>query len=136
MTDHAATASRSSTAMVLDELQLHGYRPFAGELDPRPLPEADSLQGALTDIFDALVASLSDTRLEPDLEDLLWSTTNVFHRMAAKLPRRGLLIVLSDLFGDVDRLLTALAHLRHGGHEEFHNADLVGLVYHPVEPAA
>ncbi|NNJ27824.1 hypothetical protein LzC2_39330 [Planctomycetes bacterium LzC2] len=42
---------------------------------------------------------------------------DVFHRLAAKLPRRGLLIVLSDLFGDVDRLLTSLAHLRHGGHE-------------------
>ena len=41
----------------------------------------------------------------------------VFHRMAAKLPRRGLLVIFSDLFGDVDRLLSALAHFRHGGHE-------------------
>ncbi len=87
MTDHADTSSRSSTAMVLDELQLHGYRPFAGEPDPRPLPEADSIRGALTDIFDALIVSLSDTRLEPDLEDLLWSTTNVFHRMATRVDR-------------------------------------------------
>ncbi len=87
MTDHADTANRSSTAMVLDELQLHGYRPFSGEPDPRPLPEVDTLEGALTDIFDALVASLSDTRLEPDLEDLLWSTTNVFHRMATCIDR-------------------------------------------------
>ena len=73
--------------MVLDELQLYGYRPFAGEPDPRPLPEADALQGALADIFDALVATLADTRLEPDLEDLLWSTTNIFHRMAARVDR-------------------------------------------------
>jgi len=87
MTDHAETHARSSTAMVLDELQLYGYRPFAGEPDPRPLPEADALQGALADIFDALAATLADTRLEPDLEDLLWSTTNVFHRMAARVDR-------------------------------------------------
>ncbi len=87
MTDHADTHARSSTAMVLDELQLYGYRPFAGEPDPRPLPEADALQGALADIFDAIVATLADTRLEPDLEDLLWSTTNVFHRMAARVDR-------------------------------------------------
>ncbi|MEM8992201.1 MAG: DUF2493 domain-containing protein [Pseudomonadota bacterium] len=84
MTD---TVTRSSTAIVLDELQLHGYRPFVGEPDPRPLPEVDSLRGALTDIFDALVVSLSNTRLEPDLEDLLWSTTNVFHRMATRIDR-------------------------------------------------
>jgi hypothetical protein len=87
MTDHAETHARSSTAMVLDELQLYGYRPFAGEPDPRPLPDADALQGALADIFDALTATLADTRLEPDLEDLLWSTTNVFHRMAARVDR-------------------------------------------------
>jgi len=87
MTDHADTHARSSTAMVLDELQLYGYRPFAGEPDPRPLPEADALRGALADIFDAMIASLSDTRLEPDLENLLWSTTNVFHRMAARVDR-------------------------------------------------
>ena len=38
------------------------------------------IAGAVADIFDALVATLSDTRLEPDLEDLLWSTVNLFHR--------------------------------------------------------
>ncbi|WP_372097790.1 DUF2493 domain-containing protein [Tistrella mobilis] len=87
MTDHAESHTRSSTAMVLDELQLYGYRPFAGEPDPRPLPDADVLQGALADIFDALSATLADTRLEPDLEDLLWSMTNVFHRMASRVDR-------------------------------------------------
>jgi len=87
MTDHAETHGRSSTAMVLDELQLYGYRPFADEPDPRPLPGADALQGALADIFDALTATLSETRLEPDLEDLLWSMTNVFHRMASRVDR-------------------------------------------------
>ena len=65
---------------VLNELQLHGYRPFQDEPDPRPMPEARTIAGAVADIFDALVATLSDTRLEPDLEDLLWSTVNLFHR--------------------------------------------------------
>lgn len=79
--------TRSATALVLDELQLFGHRPFSDEPDPRPLPEASVVHGALTDIFDALVVALSDTRLEPDLDDLLWSTTNVFHRMAARIDR-------------------------------------------------
>lgn len=77
----------SATAAVLEELQLCGYRPFADEPDPRPLPEADALQGAIADIFDALAATLEDTRLEPDLEDLLWSVTNLFHRTAARVDR-------------------------------------------------
>ena len=77
----------SATAAVLEELQLYGYRPFADEPDPRPLPEADALQGAIADIFDALAATQEDTRLEPDLEDLLWSVTNLFHRTAARVDR-------------------------------------------------
>jgi hypothetical protein len=53
------------------------------EADPRPLPEPDRLHGALADMFDALVATLSDTRLEPDLHALLWSVVNVFHRRSS-----------------------------------------------------
>ncbi len=77
----------SPTEHVLAELQLYGHRPFQDELDPRPLPEADTVAGAVADIFDALVATLSDTRLEPDLEDLLWSAVNLFHRAADRIER-------------------------------------------------
>ena len=42
---------------------------------------------AVADIFDALVATLGDTRLEPDLENLLWSTVNLFHRAADRVQR-------------------------------------------------
>jgi len=77
----------SATSVALEELQLYGYRPFADEPDPRPLPETGTLQGAMADIFDAVAATLGDTRLEPDLEDLLWSVTNLFHRTAARVDR-------------------------------------------------
>ncbi len=79
--------SSSPTGSLLDELQLHGYRPFQDEPDPRPLLEARTVAGAVADIFDAFVATLGDTRLEPDLEDLLWSTVNLFHRAAARIER-------------------------------------------------
>ena len=79
--------TRSSTAVVLEELQLYGWRPFTDEPDPRPLPEPDAIRTAVADIFDALVSTLSDTRLEPDLEDLLWSTTNLFHRTSTRINR-------------------------------------------------
>ena len=79
--------SSSPTDQVLHELQLYGYRPFNDEPDPRPLPEANILVGSISDVFDALVVALADTRLEPDLEDLLWSTVNVFHRAIDRIER-------------------------------------------------
>jgi YspA, cpYpsA-related SLOG family len=79
--------SSSPTDRLLNELQLYGYRPFHGEPDPRPLPEGDAVAGAVADIFDALVSALSDTRLEPDLDDLLWSAVNLFHRAVDRIER-------------------------------------------------
>ena len=78
-TDHDDTAS-SPTEHAITELQFYGYRPFQDEPDPRPLPEGRLIAGAVADIFDALIVSLRDTRLEPDLDDLLWSTVHQFHR--------------------------------------------------------
>jgi hypothetical protein len=78
----------SPTDHILNELQLYGYRPFQDEPDPRPLPEAQILAGSISDIFDAMVVALSDTRLEPDLEDLLWSTVNIFHRSVDRIERQ------------------------------------------------
>jgi hypothetical protein len=77
----------SPTAHVLAELQLYGWRPFQDEPDPRPLPEAPAIGGAVADIFDALIATLQDTRLEPDLDDLLWAAVNLFHRAAGRVAR-------------------------------------------------
>ena len=48
-----------------------------------------------------------------------WETElgQVFHELVPKIHRRGLIIVISDCFGDVDQMLKALAHLRHAKHE-------------------
>ena len=86
-TDHEPHHTVSPTASLLMELQLYGHRPFQDEPDARPLPEERTLLTALADIFDALVATLTDTRLEPDLEDLLWSQVNLFHRAADRVER-------------------------------------------------
>ena len=77
----------SPTDHILQELQLYGYRPFDDEPDPRPLPEGHRVASAIADIFDALIATLQDTRLEPDLNDLLWSTVNLFHRATDRIER-------------------------------------------------
>ena len=85
--DFEPVHTSSPTDHVLNELQLYGFRPFADEPDPRPLPEGNMVAGAVADIFDAFVATLRDTRLEPDLEELLWGTVNLFHRAASRIER-------------------------------------------------
>ena len=85
--DHEPHHAESSTASLLTELQLYGHRPFQDEPDARPLPDERAVRTALADIFDALVSTLTDTRLEPDLDDLLWSAVNLFHRAADRVER-------------------------------------------------
>ena len=85
--DYEPHHESSPTEHLIQDLQLHGYRPSEDERDHRPAPEARIIEGAVADIFDALVATLGDTRLEPDLEELLWGTVNLFHRAASRVER-------------------------------------------------
>ena len=78
---------RSATADIIDQMELHGFHLARGEPDPRPMPEPLTVQGALSDIFDALVSTFTDTPLERDLDQLLWAQVNIFHRQAEKAQR-------------------------------------------------
>jgi uncharacterized protein (DUF58 family) len=60
----------------------------------------------------AIIEALADSK--PEFETQLG---RVFHELVPKIHRRGLLIVVSDCFGDVDELIKALAHFRHAKHE-------------------
>ena len=82
--EHAA----SPTDQIAQELQLYGYRPSEDEADPRPVPEDRIIEGAVADIFDALISTVADTSLDPDLDDLLWSTVNTFHRAVERADRK------------------------------------------------
>lgn len=79
--------SASPTAHLLDELQLYGYRPYSGEADPRPLPEASRAEQEIAGAVEALSGLMADTCLDDDLDDILWSFVNVFHRKIANLDR-------------------------------------------------
>jgi hypothetical protein len=85
--DHEPDHQESQTGVILHELALYAYRPFSDEPDPRPLPEANLARGAIIDTFDAFVAALHDTRIEPDLQDLMWGMTNVLHRAVERIER-------------------------------------------------
>ena len=79
--------NESPSSYLLDELALHGYRPFDDEPDPRPLPFSDSASMALESAVESLSSLFLNTRLEADLPDLLWSFVNLFHRKADRIDR-------------------------------------------------
>jgi uncharacterized protein (DUF58 family) len=80
-----------------------------------------SRPGHLRVLLDALEASRPGGETE---------LGGVFHQLVPKIHRRGLLIVLSDCFGDVPDLLSALAHFRDAHHEV-----ILFQVWHPDELA-
>lgn len=43
--------------------------------------------------------------------------SGTLHLLANKIPRRGLVIVISDLFDDPDKITSSLEHLRHARHQ-------------------
>lgn len=78
----------SPTEHALNELELHGYRHDGHGPAPRLVPEDNVIAGAVADIFDALIATMADTALDGELDDLLWSTVNMFHRATDRLERK------------------------------------------------
>lgn len=60
-----------------------------------------------------------------------------FHDIAERIKRRGLILVLSDLFGDPDDILRGLQHFRHNRHEVvvFHVLDRDELTFPFTESA-
>jgi uncharacterized protein (DUF58 family) len=54
-------------------------------------------------------------------------TGPIFHDLAERLGRRGIVVVLSDLFDDVDSMLAGLKHFRHRRHDV--------IVLHVLDPA-
>lgn len=50
-----------------------------------------------------------------------------FHELAERIKRRGLIIVISDLFDNMDKVINGLKHFRHKKHEV--------IVFHILDPA-
>jgi uncharacterized protein (DUF58 family) len=54
-------------------------------------------------------------------------TGPIFHDLAERLKRRGLVVILSDLFDDVGSIVAGLKHFRHRRHEV--------VIFHVLDPA-
>ncbi|HEY4309887.1 MAG TPA: DUF58 domain-containing protein [Pirellulales bacterium] len=55
------------------------------------------------------------------------ATGPIFHDLAERLKKRGLVVILSDLFDDVPAMMAGLKHLRHRRHEV--------VIFHVLDPA-
>ena len=54
-------------------------------------------------------------------------TGPIFHDLAERLARRGIVVIVSDLFDDVDQILAGLTHFRHRRHDV--------ILLHVLDPA-
>ncbi|HTM82183.1 DUF2493 domain-containing protein [Asticcacaulis sp.] len=81
--DFDGEVSQTETAM--QHMRLHGAFFTEDEPDTRDLPDEDHMQGAITDMFDALDVCLSNSPLEADRDGLLWGLVNLFHRATDRL---------------------------------------------------
>lgn len=54
-------------------------------------------------------------------------TGPIFHDLAERLARRGIVVIISDLFDDVDAMLAGLKHFRHRRHDV--------IILHVLDPA-
>ncbi len=71
-----------------------------------------------------LVRILSE--LENIESDGVTDVSPAFHALAEKLKRKGLVIIISDLFDDPEKILLGLKHFRHNNHEV--------LLFHVMDP--
>lgn len=78
----------SPTADILETMALYGAKPPADEPDPRPLPDEASVECSLEALIEATVSILHNTQLEDDLDEVLWSVTDIFHRRLMHIEKR------------------------------------------------
>jgi uncharacterized protein (DUF58 family) len=104
--EYACVLAASLAYMLANQQDLVGLTAF--DTDMRiAIPQGNGA-GHLDQIF---------TQLEKLIPGKKTDTANTLHRLANKIPRRGLVILISDLMDDPDKLLQALQHLRHARHQ-------------------
>ncbi len=65
--------------------------------------------------------------MEETVPERKTATGPIFHDLAERFKKRGVVIILSDLFDDVESMLAGLKHLRHRRHEV--------VLFHVLDPA-
>jgi uncharacterized protein (DUF58 family) len=112
---YAATLAAALAHMALKQRDAVGLTVFSDSVTANLPPRAKPGQ------FDEVLAAIADAQVRsaPDNDRAL-------HQAAEFARRRGMVVLLSDLFGDLDAVIAGLDHLRYNNHEV--------IIWHIMDP--
>lgn len=113
---YAQCAAASLAYLVLHQRDSAGLVTFDQEIRQLVRPSSSATQlKQLVSLMEQTTAARK-TRTGP-----------IFHDLAERLARRGIVVIFSDLFDDVDAMLAGLKHFRHRRHDV--------IIFHILDPA-
>jgi uncharacterized protein (DUF58 family) len=113
---YAQTAAAALAYLVLHQRDAAGLVTFDDEVRQLIRPSSSPTQ------FKQLLRVMEQTTAARKTR-----TGPIFHDLAERLARRGIVVILSDLFDDVDAMLAGLKHFRHRRHDV--------ILLHVLDPA-
>lgn len=114
--EYAKCAAAALAYLVLQQQDSAGLVTFDREI--RSLVRASSNPSHLKELLHVMEHAAAGRKT---------STGLIFHELAERFKKRGIVIVLSDLFDDVTTMMTGLKHFRHRRHEV--------ILLHVLDPA-
>jgi uncharacterized protein (DUF58 family) len=112
---YAATLAAAIAHLALKQGDAVSLTLFADEVIAHLPPRAKANQ------LDAILAALSNARPKPATDN-----DRALHQAAGMIGRRGMVVLLGDLFGDLDAIVGGLDHLCYLNHEV--------VVFHVMDP--
>jgi uncharacterized protein (DUF58 family) len=114
--EYAQCVAASLSYLILQQQDSVGLVTFDREV--RALVRASSNPSHLRQLLHVMDESVPERKT---------ATGPIFHDLAERLKKRGIVMVLSDLFDDVPSMLAGLKHFRHRRHEV--------VIFHVLDPA-
>ncbi len=114
--EYAQCVAASLAYLILQQQDSVGMVTFDSEI--RSLVRPSGNPSHLKQLLHVMETSVAERKTQ---------TGPIFHELAERLKKRGLVIILSDLFDNVPAMLAGLKHLRHRRHDV--------VVFHVLDPA-
>ncbi|MBX3412657.1 MAG: DUF58 domain-containing protein [Pirellulales bacterium] len=114
--EYAKCVAASLSYLILQQQDSVGLVTFDREI--RALVRSSSNPSHLKQLLHVMQESVPERKT---------ATGPIFHELAERLKKRGIVVILSDLFDDIPSILAGLKHFRHRRHEV--------IVFHVLDPA-
>ena len=114
--EYARCAAAALAYLILQQQDSVGLVTFDREI--RALVRASSNPSHLRQLLEVMQETVPERKT---------ATGPIFHDLAERFKKRGIVVILSDLFDDVDSMMAGLKHFRHRRHEV--------VLFHVLDPA-